>query len=142
MKYLRQRFLTISLAAGTMLAFSASANSFADPIPSGWTCNGTCGSLGANGVATLSPTGNSTYQYISTAGSSSTAVLPGIKQTSETNGSVLTTTAFSATAGQALNFYFNFLTSDGSSTFADYAWAELFDATTKSAVSLIFTGQT
>jgi hypothetical protein len=142
MTYFRQRFLTISLAAGTMLAFSASASAFADPIPSGWTCSGTCGSLGANGVVTLSPAGDSSYQYVTTANSASTAVLPGNKPAEETNGSVLSTTIFSAKSGQALNFYFNFLTSDGSSNFADYAWAELFSATTKKPVSLIFTGQT
>lgn len=142
MSILRSRFLKASLAAIALLTFSVSANAFADPIPSGWTCSGSCGSLGSNGVVTLSPTGNSSYQYVTTNGSSSTAVLPGIAKTSETNGSVLTTTTFSATAGQALNFYFNFVTSDGSSEFADYAWAELFNATTNTPALLLFTGQT
>jgi hypothetical protein len=31
---------------------------------------------------------------------------------------------FAATAGTALNFYFNYVTSDGAG-FADYGWAEL-----------------
>ena len=60
----------------------------------------------------------------------------------ETNGSVLTTSTFSATSGTALQFYFNFVTSDGSSTFADYGWAELFNATTSLPAALLFTGQT
>src|SRR5580704_10248727 len=83
----------------------------ADPIPSGWTCSGNCGSDGADGVVTLSPTGNSSYEYVTTNGAgSSTAVLPGKTPTpgGETDGSVLTTSTFAATAGQALQFYFNF----------------------------------
>ena len=140
MSILRSRFLKASLAAIALLTFCVSANAFADPIPSGWTCSGSCGSLGANGVVTLSPAGNPSYQYISTNNSTSTAVLPGLTKTSETNGSVLTTTLFSATAGQALNFYFNYITSDGAG-FSDYSWAELFNSS-NSPVALLFTGRT
>lgn len=125
-----------------MIAFGMTSTTLADPIPSGWTCNGTCGSLGANGVVTLSPTGNSSYQYVSTNGSSSTAVLPSgpVGGGTETNGSTLATSVFSATAGTNLNFYFNYVTSDGQG-FADYAWAELFNAdNTPSA--LLFTART
>jgi hypothetical protein len=94
-------------------------------------------------VVTLSPFGTSTYDYISTNGSSATAVLPGIAPTpgGETNGTVLSTPIFSASAGDALNFYFNYVTSDGSSTYSDYAWAELFDSGNK-PVALLFTART
>ncbi len=143
MSILQAKFLASSLAALAVLTFGTTATLLADAIPSGWSCSGTCGSLGADGVVTLSPTGNPSYQFVSTAGANgSTAVLPGKTQTSETDGSVLTTSTFSATSGTALNFFFNFVTSDGSSTFADYAWAELFNAGTNTPAALLFTGQT
>jgi hypothetical protein len=138
------KILLSSLAAVALLTFAAPATSLAGPIPVGWSCSGVCGSDGADGVVTLSPTGNSSYEYVTTNGSASTAILPGKTPTAggETNGSVLTTSTFAATTGQALNFYFNFVTSDGSSTFADYGWAELFNATTNLPAALLFTGQT
>ena len=142
MSIIRGKFLASSLATFVVLTLGISATALADPIPLGWSCNGTCGSLGADGVISLSPTGNSSYQYVTTNGSTATAVLPGLTKTSETNGSVLTTSTFSATSGTALNFYFNFVTSDGSSTYADYAWAELFSAATNDPVALLFTAQT
>lgn len=143
MPLLQGKVLLSSMAAAILLTFSASPTAVAGPIPAGWSCSGVCGSDGADGVITLSPTGNSSYEYITTSGAgSSTAVLPGLAKTSETDGSVLTTSTFSATAGTALQFYFNFVTSDGSSTFADYAWAELFNATTNLPAALLFTGQT
>jgi hypothetical protein len=143
MSILQAKFLAPSLAALAVLTLGTSATLLADAIPSGWTCSGTCGSLGANGDITLSPTGNPSYQFVSTNGAgTSTAVLPGKTQTSETDGSVLKTSTFSATSGTALNFFFNFVTSDGSSTFADYGWAELFNAGTNTPAALLFTGQT
>jgi hypothetical protein len=145
MPILKGKVLLSSVAAGVLLTFAASATAVAGPIPVGWSCSGACGSDGADGVVTLSPTGNSSYEYVTTNGAgSSTAVLPGKTPTvgGETDGSVLKTSTFSATAGQALAFYFNFITSDGSSTFADYGWAELFNATTGLPSALLFTGQT
>jgi hypothetical protein len=141
MKFLfTSKYRTLSLLCFAVLVPGLTSTASADPIPAGWTCNGTCGSLGANGVVTLSPTGNSSYQYVSTNGSTSTAVLPGAMQTNETNGSTLATSIFAATAGTNLNFYFNFITSDGGG-FADYAWAELFNSSNV-PVSLLFTART
>ncbi|WP_135468229.1 NF038132 family protein [Crenalkalicoccus roseus] len=57
-----------------------------------------------------------------------------------TNGSRLTTTAFSADAGDTLAFYFNYVTSDGAG-FADYAWARLLDDSL-TQVALLFTART
>jgi hypothetical protein len=144
MPILQGKVLLSSMAAVVLLTFAASATAVAGPIPAGWSCSGVCGSLGADGVVTLSPTGNSSYEYVTTAGSGATGVLPAKTPTvgGETNGSVLKTSTFAATAGQALGFYFNFVTSDGSSTFPDYAWAELFNATTGLPSALLFTGQT
>jgi hypothetical protein len=128
------------LGALCLTIFGLAPDASAAPIPSGWTCAGTCGTLGADGVVTLSPFGTSTYEYISTNNSSATAVLPGITQTSETNGTVLSTPLFSASAGDALNFYFNYVTSDGAE-FSDYSWAELFDSG-HNPVALLFTART
>jgi hypothetical protein len=134
------KYSTLTFACIAVLTLGVATNAYASPIPSGWTCGGTCGSLGADGVVTLSPTGNSSYQYVTTNGSSSTAVLPSGALGSETNGSTLATSVFSAAAGTDLNFYFDFVTSDGAG-FADYAWAELYSST-NSPVALLFTART
>jgi hypothetical protein len=136
----KSKYCTFSLACLAVLVLGVTRSASADTVPVGWTCNGTCGSLGANGVVSLSPTGNSTYQYVSTAGSVKTAPLPTGALGGETNGSSLATTVFSATAGTALNFYFNYVTSDGAG-YADYAWAELFNSA-NTPVSLLFTART
>jgi hypothetical protein len=137
----RSKYCTLSLACLTVLVLGVTRGASADPIPSGWTCVGTCGSLGANGVVSLSPTGNSSYQYISSAGGPvGTGALPSGALGGETNGSTLATTVFSATAGTALNFYFDYVTSDGAG-FADYAWAELYNAA-NNPVALLFTART
>jgi PEP-CTERM motif len=113
----------------------------ADSIPSGWTCSGNCGSSGADGVVTLSPTGNSSYQWVSTTnGLNGVGALPSGALGHETNGSTLATSVFSANAGTALSFYFNYVTSDGAG-FSDYAWAELFNSS-KTPVALLFTART
>jgi hypothetical protein len=92
-------------------------------------------------VVTLSPTGNSSYQYVTTAdGTSGVGALPSGALGVETNGSTLATSVFSATAGTNLNFYFNYVTSDGAG-FADYAWAELYDSS-NNPVALLFTART
>lgn len=138
---LPSKSLMASWALLGMLSFSLPSTASANPIPPGWTCTGTCGSLGADGVVTLSPTGNSSYEYVSTAGGpNGVGALPSGKLGSETNGSTLATPVFSATAGTSLNFYFNYVTSDGAG-FSDYAWAELFDSS-NTPVSLLFTART
>lgn len=101
------------------------------------TCVGNCGTLGANGDVTLAPGSSSNYQFVSTLGGISGNLLSGI---GGTNGSTLTTSAFSALAGDNLNFYFNYVTSDGSQ-FADYAWVLLLDASS-AEVALLFTART
>jgi hypothetical protein len=101
-------------------------------------CVGNCGTDGADGVVTLSPTGNSSYQFVSTNGG---AVGAGeISGVGGTNGSQFTSSVFSATAGEPLTFYFNYVTSDGSQ-FADYAWAQLLTASAV-PVTFLFTART
>jgi hypothetical protein len=131
----------VAMGLVLVLAVCLAGTASADPIPSGWTCSGNCGSSGADGVVTLSPTGNSQYQWISTSGGlTGVGVLPNNPLGSETNGSTLATSVFTATAGTALNFYFNYVTSDGAG-YADYAWAELFDSA-NNPVALLFTART
>jgi hypothetical protein len=90
---------------------------------------------------TLSPTGNPAYEWVSTSGGTSgVGILPTGALGSETNGSTLATPVFSATAGTALNFYFNYVTSDGAQ-FTDYAWAELYTSSNV-PVALLFTART
>jgi hypothetical protein len=114
---------------------------FADTVPAGWTCVGNCGSSGADGVVPLSPTGNSSYQWVSTnQGLIGVGVLPTGALGSETNGSTLATSLFSATAGDPLSFYFNYTSSDGAG-FADYAWAGLFNSS-NTLQALLFTART
>jgi hypothetical protein len=134
------KFCTLSVLCLAVLVPGLTSSASASSIPTGWTCTGTCGSSGADGVVPLSPTGNSSYQYVTTNSSSATGVLPGLTQTSETNGSTLATSVFAATAGTKLSFYFDFVTSDGAG-FADYAWAELFNSSNV-PVSLLFTART
>src|SRR5215468_4971865 len=97
------------LALVLVVSLCLAGTSKADSVPAGWTCTGSCGSAGADGVVTLSPTGNSQYQWVSTnGGTSGVGALPSGALGSETNGSTLATTVFSATTGQALQFYFNY----------------------------------
>lgn len=100
-------------------------------------CVGTCGSLGPDGVVTASPIGG-TYQYITTNGGPNGAGQ--IAGVGGTNGSQYTTNTFSANAGDALQFYFNYVTSDGAG-FADYTWAELQTAL-GAHVAYLFTART
>lgn len=112
------------------------------------TCTGNCGTAGVDGVVGLSPAGNSSYQWVSTnLGVTGVGVLPtgALSGASEVNGSTFATSLFSATAGDPLNFFFNYTSSDGSDPvlggFSDYAWAALFDSSNNLA-ALLFTART
>jgi hypothetical protein len=128
-------YTTLFLAG--VLSLSANAGT----IPAGWTCTGSCGEAGVDGVVTLSPVGDPFYEYASTSGGTTgVGVLPTGPLGSEINGSTLATSTFSATAGTALNFDFNYITSDGAG-FADYAWAALFNSD-GTLSQLLFTART
>jgi len=131
--------LQLGLTALFSLAISgtASASAFDSGIPAGWTCSGNCGTLGANGDVTTSPEGGN-YAYVSTAGSQFST--PGLGLGSETNGSVLRSNMFSASAGDDLEFYFNFVTTD-SAQYVEYAWARLLNQDLSQA-ALLFTART
>lgn len=125
----------LSVSAFSFVA-EASATAFDGGIPAGWTSVGNTGALGANGVVTASPEGGN-YGYVSTSGGVNGTTLAGI---GGTNGSKLQTTAFSANAGDVLDFYFNYVTTDGAG-YADYAWARLLD-TSLNKVANLFTART
>ncbi|WP_343880362.1 NF038132 family protein [Rhodanobacter caeni] len=130
--------VSAALLAGLLLSGIASAA----PVPAGWTCAGSCGTAGADGVVTLPPNGNASYQWISTSGGQDgVGGLPTGLLGSETNGSTLATSIFAANAGTNLDFFFNFVTADGSNTWADYAWAALFNSS-GTLESLLFTART
>ncbi len=120
---------------------SAQAQGFETGLPGGWQCTGTCGTAGADGDVTLAPSGGTNYGYISTYNGAETVSLPGVTDGERvTNGSRLVSTLFNATAGQALDFRFNYITSDGSE-YTDFAWARLLDSNGEQ-VALLFTART
>ncbi|MGQ5702679.1 NF038132 family protein [Sandaracinobacteroides sp. A072] len=86
-------------------------------------CVGDCGVLGADGVVTAPPIGGQ-YRYVTTIGPDGGGDIPGFAVGEATNGSNFTTSAFEAQAGSTLEFYFNYVTSDGSG-FSDFGWAAL-----------------
>lgn len=131
----------LTTAVGT-LASEARAQTFNSGIPASWTCllAGNCGTMGASGVVALPPTsatGSTAYGFVSTVSGPVTGGLQGI---GGTNGSVLRSNLFSALANDALNFYFDYVTSDGSG-YPDYAWARLLNPDLSEA-ALLFTART
>src|ERR1019366_3924870 len=106
-----------------------------------------CGTDITNGDVTV-PTGFSSYLYVTTTGGATGAGnLPsvfGSPGVSSTNGSTFTTSAFTTTAGELINFNFNYVTSDGAG-YPDYAWAALINPTAPSDPNsnyLIFSAET
>ena len=123
----------------TMPAFfyagEASATAFDSGIPAGWTCEGNCGTLGADGVVTTSPEGGDYGWVVSNTGIYGLGLPVG-----GTDGSRLRSSVFSADAGDALVFNFNYVTSDGAG-YADYAWSRLLDSALNE-VAVLFTART
>lgn len=121
------------LAASALIAVA----SVATPA-SAATCVGDCGVMGPNGVVTAPP-GGTTYGYITSNGVSGVGGIPGVG--SSFFGSTYTSDTFAATAGQVLTFNFNYVTTDGSSTYTDYTWAALVDSS-DAIVAYLFTART
>ena len=94
---------------------------------------------------TLPPNGDTSYGWVSTWGGALGGglpyIVPGINGgIGNTNGSTLRSDPFAANAGDDLQFWFNYVTTDGAG-FADYAWARLLDAS-NNEVALLFTART
>jgi len=129
--------LTIPLFALTAFTQSAQASVIFDSgLPAGWDCTGSCGTAGADGVVTSSPFGGN-YGWVATTDGASGAGLDGL---AGTTGSNLQSSLFSAEANDDLNFFFNYVTSDGAG-YADYGWARLLDESFNQ-VALLFTART
>lgn len=106
------------------------------------TCIGNCGTVSGvfTGSVTPAPTGNGSYDWVSTSGGVLGAGQIAGYSASATNGSELTSDSFFGKVGQKVSFYFNYITSDGAG-FADYGFAQLINTTTNKVVNL-FTART
>jgi PEP-CTERM motif len=131
-------------AAAVLAAQGAAAQGFNSGLPAGWVCEGSCGTLGANGDITLSGIpGSTAYGWVSTANSQANGFnLSPFKLGDETNGSRLRSGSFAALAGDKLEFKFNYVSSDGTTDFIEYAWALVRDAAALDVEALLFTGRT
>jgi hypothetical protein len=131
------------------IATPCAAQLFNGGIPAGFTCAGACGTSAAVGDITLAPGGGTRFGYVSTfnglgpgfpgapSPTPNPADLLGVANT--TNGSLLTSAPFTATAGQLLSFAFNFLSTDGTDVFPDYGFVRLIGA---GSPIVLFTAQT
>ena len=123
--------MIMKMAAVAAITFSANAANAA-------TCVGVCGNQAPNGSVTAPPSGGPNYDFVTTNGGVSGAGQ--ITGVGGTNGSQLTTDLFNASVGDPLNFFFNYVTSDGAG-FSDYGFAELLTSANAS-VGFLFTART
>lgn len=138
---IRNFLMLATCAAFSTLAAPAFAGTFDGGMPAPWRCTGKCGTSAANGVVSLAPGGGSAYGWVSSYNSTSAVALPGVGGVGEaTNGSILRSVSFMADANAALDFRFNYVTTDGAG-YADYAWARLLDGDDKQ-VALLFSART
>lgn len=141
MKFMQTSKYLIAAVIPVLFSLNISATpistTFDAGIPANWDCTGNCGVSGADGVVTSAPTGSINYGWVSTAQGMEGVGLTGLVGK---EGSVLKSNLFSANAGDDLEFFFNYVTSDGSG-FADYAWARLLDSASNQ-VAMLFTART
>jgi hypothetical protein len=105
----------------------------------GWTTVGNSGVSTSNDGAVIIPSGFSSVNWISTYG----GVSGNNGGYGGTNGSTVSSNVFTVnSAGTALSFAFDFITSDGTTSFPDYAWANLYNAADNSLVATLFTATT
>ncbi len=137
------------LAAAPWLALAClPALAQVNPDLSQWACTGACGSAAADGDITLAPTGNAQYAWLSTFGSTALDVSPLLIEESggggstffQTNGSSWLSPAFTLTAGQSVDAWFNYVSTDGKG-FDDYAWARLVHAGSGDTAAWLFTAR-
>lgn len=120
-----------------LLAQGASAQIFDDGLPASWQCLGHCGVATADGDVSLAPNGGTHYGWISTDGGADGVLLPGVNGPEDSGGgSLLHSHLFTAAAGQALTFQFNYVTTDAGD-FSDYAWVRLMNADHTQAALLV-----
>ncbi len=88
-------------------------------------CVGNCGTDTADGVVTLSPSGNSSYQYVSTNGGVAGEPVKFQASVARTDRN-LVRRRFWRQRIRPLQFYFNYITSDGAQ-YADYGFCATAD---------------
>lgn len=124
----------------TILGFTglaAAAIAFSTPAAA-QTCTGNCGTAAPNGDVTAPPAFGPNYGYVSTDdGEAGAGQIDGV---GGNNGSEFTSAIFAADAGESLEFFFNYVTSDGAG-FADYAFAQLLSAG-GDPIAFLFTART
>jgi hypothetical protein len=138
----------------TLTLFAALAAAQAAPVHAAevllggveWAATGTAGLIGGTVTVPFSPTGNTGFGYVSTAGSSAQGVSPlqlktdGKGNETDNNGSKVVSSVFTAQANDVLNLYFNYVSTDGRG-YDDYAWARLVDAGTQDTAAWLFTAR-
>jgi len=120
---------------GLMSALAVSALSFSAPAAASWTAIGAFGTAFDDGVVSAPPGGGS-YHYVISSGAANGL---GFGLGEEQNGS-RARLAFTANAGDRLEYAFNYVTTDGGG-YTDYAWARLLDGALN-PVALLFTART
>jgi hypothetical protein len=134
------------LAVAGAFAASANAQVFNGGLPSGYTCTAGnaalgCGTIGANGSITTAPGGGTQFGWVSTNGGSEGQGRNPLGIDGTRAGSTLTSGSFTSTAGQSLSFAFNYITSDGTGSFTDYAFVRLL-STGGAPPIILFTART
>src|SRR5712691_10767448 len=140
--------LTLGLGAQQAQAISQTCALGAGTTPLGWTLQGVGGGVDGTVAPFISGSGSSTNCIIVTdtgpgfPGTTSTNFSPTTNVIAgTTNGSRMTSPAFTANAGDKLDFFFMFATNDGAG-FSDYARASLIDPSTSLTVFVLFTART
>lgn len=106
-----------------------------------WSCQGTCGISAIDGVVTEPPVDEPVRWVSSNNSEEQNLALEGVGGSGyATNGSLSLSPAFFAEEGQVIEFYFNYVTSDGAG-YSDYGWARLLDASMNEE-TLLFTSRT
>lgn len=137
--------LSAAVALLASLCAPAQAVTLAPPADlANGSCVGHCGTTAADGDIVLSPVGSAQYGFVSTSGSSAYGVSPVTLDPNnrgggiETNGSRFVSASFQAAAGDRLEMWFNYVSTDGKG-YDDYAWARLLDASSGQLVAWLFT---
>ncbi|WP_232848363.1 NF038132 family protein [Bowmanella yangjiangensis] len=135
------KFRKVVNTACLLLAALGMAGHASASLMTGWTGQGNYGSTAGDGDITTSPFGSAQFGYVSTDNGVSGLGLPGVGGSGSPElGSVALSPVFAANAGDSLEFFFNYVTSDGAE-YSDYAWARLLDSA-MNQVALLFTART
>ncbi len=134
--------LLAAVTATAAFATHAASTSIADTT---WTATGAAGIISGDSTVPNSPTGNTQFGYVTTAGGVydvSPLVLrdEGKGSENQTNGSKIVSSAFSALANNTLTLRFNYVSTDGRG-YNDYAWARLVTAGSNETAAWLFTAR-